>query len=127
MRKATIQDLELELWLRKRNSGFIIWTTKDGKNISIKDMDNNHLVNTFKMLLKQETIAECSKDIKACDEIKHNMDSRQLTNLLSFIADNCELKRLTGAKLKPEFTKKSLLNKFPFLTEAQINHILKII
>lgn len=55
------------------------------------------------------------------------MDSRQLTNLLSFIADNCEVKRLTGAKLKPEFTKKSLLNKFPFLTEAQINHIFKII
>lgn len=55
------------------------------------------------------------------------MDSRQLTNLLSFIVDNCEVKRLTGAKLKPEFTKKSLLNKFPFLTEAQINHILKII
>lgn len=55
------------------------------------------------------------------------MDSRQLTNLLSFIADNCEVKRLTGAKLKPEFTKKSLLNKFPSLTEAQINHILRII
>lgn len=55
------------------------------------------------------------------------MDSRQLTNLLSFIADNCETKRLTGAKLKPEFTKKILLNKFPSLTEAQINHILKII
>lgn len=68
MRKATIQDLELELWLRKRNSGFIIWTTKDGKNIPIKDMNTNHLVNTFKMLLKQEAIAECFKDIMECDE-----------------------------------------------------------
>lgn len=55
------------------------------------------------------------------------MDSRQLTNLLSFIADNCETKRLTGARLKSEFTKKILLNKFPSLTEAQINHILRII
>lgn len=55
------------------------------------------------------------------------MDPRQLTNLLSFIADNCEVKRLTSAKLKPEFTKKNLLNKFPSLTEAQINHILRII
>lgn len=55
------------------------------------------------------------------------MDSRQLTNLLSFIADTCETKRLTSAKLKPEFIKKILLNKFPSLTEAQINHILKII
>ena len=51
MRRATIQDLKLELWLRQRNSGSIIWTTKDGKNIPIKDMDNNHLVNALKMLL----------------------------------------------------------------------------
>lgn len=68
MRKATIKDLELELWLRQRNFGSIIWTTKDGKNISIKDMDNNHLVNTLKMLLKQEEEAECFKDIMECDE-----------------------------------------------------------
>ena len=68
MRKATLEDLELELWLRKRNSGYIIWTTKDGKNIPIKDMNTNHLVNTFKMLLKQETIAECFKDIMVCEE-----------------------------------------------------------
>lgn len=68
MRRATIQDLKLELWLRQRSSGFIIWTTKDGKNISIKDMDNNHLVNTLKMLLKQEEEAECFKDIMECDE-----------------------------------------------------------
>lgn len=68
MRKATIQDLKLELWLRQRNSDSIIWTTKDGKNISIKDMDNKHLVNTLKMLLKQKEKAECFKDIMACDE-----------------------------------------------------------
>lgn len=50
MRKATIKDLELELWLRQRNSGSIIWTTKDDKNIPIKDMNTNHLVNTLKCL-----------------------------------------------------------------------------
>ena len=55
------------------------------------------------------------------------MDSKQLTNLLSFIADSYEVYCLTGAKLKSEFTKKLLLNKFPSLTEAQINHILRII
>lgn len=27
MRKATIQDLELELWLRQCNSGSIYWRT----------------------------------------------------------------------------------------------------
>ncbi len=68
MRKATIKDLKLELWLRYRNSGFIIWITKDNKNIPIKDMNNNHLANTLKMLLKQEEEAECFKDIMACDE-----------------------------------------------------------
>lgn len=68
MKQATIQDLKLELWLRQHNSGFIIWTTKNGKNISIKDMDNNHLVNTFNMLLMQREKAECFKDIMVCDE-----------------------------------------------------------
>lgn len=68
MKQATIQDLKLELWLRQRNYGFIIWTTKDGKNIPIKDMDNNHLVNTINMLLRQREEAECFKDIMVCDE-----------------------------------------------------------
>ena len=68
MKQVTIQDLKLELWLRQRNSGFIIWTTKDGKNIPIKDMDNNHLVNTINMLLRQREEAECFKDIMVCDE-----------------------------------------------------------
>lgn len=66
--KATIQDLKLELWLRRRYSDSIIWTTKDGKNIPIKYMDTDHLVNALNMLLRQEKEAECFKDIMACDE-----------------------------------------------------------
>ena len=68
MRRTTIQDLKLELWLRQRNSGSIIWTTKDGKNISIKDMDNNHLVNALKMLLIQKEKQREYDDIMVCDE-----------------------------------------------------------
>lgn len=68
MRRATIQDLKLELWLRQRNSGSIIWTTKDGKNIPIKDMGNNHLVNALKMLLIQKEKQREYDDIMVCDE-----------------------------------------------------------
>lgn len=68
MKQATIQDLKLELWLRQRNSGFIIWTTKNGKNISIKDMNNNHLVNTINMLLLQEEKQKEYDSIMVCDE-----------------------------------------------------------
>lgn len=68
MKRATIQDLKLELWLRQRNSGSIIWTTKDGKNIPIKDMDNNHLVNALKMLLIQKEKQREYDDIMICDE-----------------------------------------------------------
>lgn len=31
-------------------------------------MNTNHLVNTFKMLAKQEAMAECFKGIMECDE-----------------------------------------------------------
>lgn len=55
------------------------------------------------------------------------MDSRQLTSLLSLIADTYEANCYMRSKFKPEFTKKSLLDKFSTLTEAQIKHILRII
>ena len=56
-----------------------------------------------------------------------DMDSRQLTYLLSTIADTYEANCYMGSKFKPDFTKRKLKDKFPDLTEAQINHILRII
>ena len=35
---ATLKDLELEYWLRKRNNGTLIWKTKSGAYIPLKDM-----------------------------------------------------------------------------------------
>lgn len=55
------------------------------------------------------------------------MDSRQLTSLLSFIADAYEANCYMRSKMKTEFTKNILLDNFPNLTEAQVKHILRII
>lgn len=55
------------------------------------------------------------------------MNSRQLTNLLSLIADTYEANCYMGSKLKLEYTIKKLEDKFPTLTEAQVKHILRII
>ena len=43
--KATIKDLELELWLRKRERGEIVWTTKSGAEIPINEMSDTHIEN----------------------------------------------------------------------------------
>lgn len=59
---ADIEDLKLELWLRKRNAGEIIWTTKNKQSISIKDMSDKHLVNTIAFLEKKEELQEIEND-----------------------------------------------------------------
>lgn len=65
--QATLKDLLKEYWLRKRTNGSIYWTTKNGRNIPIKDMDNTHLLNTIKMLVKQEEEIEHLGDMSAMD------------------------------------------------------------
>ncbi len=55
------------------------------------------------------------------------MDSRQLTSLLSFITDAYEVNCYMRSKIRLDFIKKKLLDKFPNLTKVQVKHILRII
>ena len=52
--KADIIDLKLELWLRQRNHNSIVWTTKQGDNIPINQMTDEHLINAIKIIEKIE-------------------------------------------------------------------------
>lgn len=58
---ARIDDLKMELWLRLRNSGKIIWVTQTGDKLALKDMGDSHLVNTIKMLQRNEEQREAEE------------------------------------------------------------------
>ena len=42
---ATIEDLRLEQFLRSRNSGKLVWKTKEGKIIPLKELSDKRLTN----------------------------------------------------------------------------------
>ena len=43
--QASIEDIQREIWLRRRNADEITWTTKNGQSMSIREMTMQHLEN----------------------------------------------------------------------------------
>ena len=66
--KEKYEDLMKERWLRQRDNGEIQWETKDGINVPIKDMDDDHLENTIKLLEEIESKASILEDIGGWDD-----------------------------------------------------------
>lgn len=50
---ATLKDLLIEQWLRRRNTGELKWVTKNGDKIALKSMSDAHLTNAIKCLSEQ--------------------------------------------------------------------------
>lgn len=51
---ATIEDLRLEQFLRNRNSGKLVWKTKEGRIIPLKEVSDEHLQNIIKVYSKNK-------------------------------------------------------------------------
>ena len=49
----TLDDLLMEQWLRKRDSGELKWITKNGDKIALKSMSDAHIANAIKCLSGQ--------------------------------------------------------------------------
>ena len=65
MKKATLEDLCREKWLRDRNNGEIVWETKDGKQIPLKDLTDSHLDNIIQFLIKKEEFDDIAAEYAA--------------------------------------------------------------
>ena len=53
-KRATLEDLLKEKWLRERGAGNIVWKTKGGYEIPIADMSDEHLDNTIEFLKQRK-------------------------------------------------------------------------
>ena len=51
---ATIDDIRLEQFLRNRNSGKLIWKTKEGKIIPLKELSDEHLTNILNIYYRNK-------------------------------------------------------------------------
>lgn len=56
MIKADIEDLEKELWLRQREE--MVWETRDGKQIPLKEMTTDHIINAINYFERVNEVRE---------------------------------------------------------------------
>lgn len=64
-RRADLNDLYKELWLRKRNSGSLVWITKDGKEMPIKDMTDKHIERAIKRMVEIKEYNDIAAEYEA--------------------------------------------------------------
>lgn len=64
LRVASLDDLKKELWLRRRDRGVLVWEDKQGNVTAIKDMDDNHLINTINYLEAHELVDSVYDDLR---------------------------------------------------------------
>lgn len=50
--QASIEDIQREIWLRRRNADEITWTTKNGQSMSIREMTMQHLENCLRICMR---------------------------------------------------------------------------
>lgn len=53
---VTIEDIEREIMTRMRDDRVLVWKTRSGKIIPLKDLDTRHLINIYNMLKKDEEL-----------------------------------------------------------------------
>lgn len=62
--RADLNDLYKELWLRRRNSGELVWKSDSG-DIPIRDMTDELLKNVIIATERQEYMLDCWADYEA--------------------------------------------------------------
>ena len=58
--RANLRDLEMELWLRRRKN--LTWVTRDGKQIAIGDLTEDHLKNIIAMIRRDNSVPDLIGD-----------------------------------------------------------------
>ncbi len=66
--KAELEDLLNERWLRMRERGEIVWTTKDGEEIPIKELSDTHLDNIINMIRRVNEFNDIAAEFSAAME-----------------------------------------------------------